>query len=611
VRKVCRGLGQEPLKLTLVSERQHRSPPPRCTCTFSRSGTSSSPRFRPLLRPLALTTRRRSRSELVPASTPRSQDRSSLRPPLPPLPRRQTTLQRRKVRPRSALPAHRGSDPDIFWTAAVANGKGKKGKATKKSAEPVEETPAPAPAPAQQSGPHAFTDFKVESLSADDFVSQLSSATTSPSYPCIRALAVSPWSPPPHPRRMRGELIYITVQTLESEQFTITGAINGFWISKTTNSTFDPSPRAILPKGVRPGPYHSLFELLADISPTFRKNLAPLIARSSRTDLTQSELVASLAITHTQPPAPFLVKSPTHVADPFRTQAAYLITSSTTAEQLPAARDWNDEFGQFYDLPRSTVNDRLFRERLICRTQADFVAAATRGAMAIARGDIAPLNPNEPAAAHTYIHNNLLYTKAEDAAGMYAHVGGDEASRYAAGKDLRGIEILERLDIDGLSVMQTVLVDFLGQRWIAQSLIPGLFKTAREGEGEVALASDGEMVVYPVGDEKAKEAAQAAKENDKAFPSEETPNKDDYPPTASFRIVYGAASPEKPDEKVRAAAYFHETLAKPVAKQMRFAEHTVKAADGKVTKLYTSTDMHGIAAPDGRSYFIDCCEPRF
>lgn len=407
---------------------------------------------------------------------------------------------------------------------------------------------------------------------------------------------------------MRGELIYVTVQTLESEQFTITGATNGFWISKITNTTFDPSPRAVLPKNVRTGAYHSLFELLADISSSFSKNLAPLIARSSRTDLTQSELVASLAITHTQPPAPYLVKPPTHVADPFRTQAAYLLTSSTTAEQLPVARDWNDEFGQFYDLPRATVNDRLLRERLICRTQADFVAAATRGAMSIARGDVPPLNPNEPSAAHTFIHNNLLYTKAEDAAGMYIQSGGDEASRYSAGKDLRGVEILERLDIEGLSMMQTVLVDYLGQRWIVQSLIPGLFKTAREGEAEVALASEGALEVYPAGDEKAQKAAEAAKDADKPFPSAGTLNKDDYPPTAGFRIVYGAASPEKPEEKVRASAYFHEKLAKQVAKQMRFAEHSVKTLDGKTTQLYTSSDMHGIAAPDGRSYFIDCCE---
>ncbi|GAA6023979.1 hypothetical protein JCM8202_004909 [Rhodotorula sphaerocarpa] len=510
----------------------------------------------------------------------------------------------------SSSPAAPAPEQPAEEKAPAVNGKGKKGKAAKKAAEATDAAPESAVAPTSTpapAGPHAFTDFKVETLGKDAFLAQVANAAPAgPSYPCIRSLGVSPWSPPPHPRRMRGEFIYITAQTLESEQYTITGAINGFWISKTTNTTFDPSPRAVLPKGVRPGAYHSLFELLADISPSFRKNLVPLITRSSRADLTQSELVASLAITHTQPPAPYLVKAPQHVADPFRTQAAYLLTSSTTAEQLPAARDWNDEFGQFYDLPRATVNDRLLRERLICRTQADFVAAATRGALSISRGEIPPLNPNEPAAAHTYIHNNLLFTKAEDAARMYLHDGGDEASRYAAGKDLRGIELLERLDVEGLSMMQTVLIDFLGQRWIAQSLIPGLFKTAPQGEGDVALAEDGTPAVYPADDEKAKESAAAAQEADKPFPSEETPNKDDYPPTAAFRIVYGAASPEKPEEKVRAAAYFHEKLARQVAKQMRFAEHVVKTLDGKETMLYTSNDMHGIAAPDGRSYFIDC-----
>ncbi|BGP21157.1 eukaryotic translation initiation factor 3 subunit CLU1/TIF31 [Rhodotorula toruloides] len=486
--------------------------------------------------------------------------------------------------------------------------KGKKAKSVKKTEKAVAE---PTSSPAQdESSTHPFSGWTIDNLKADNYLQHLSSASSLAAIsPCLKSLGVSPWSPPPHPRRLRGDLVYLTVQTLESEQYTITGATNGFWVSKSTNATFDPSPRAVLPKGVRASAYHSLFELLADISPSFRKNLSSLIAKSSRADLSQSDLVGSLAITHTIPAAPYLVKAPQHVADPFRTQAAYLLTSSTTADQLPAARDWNDEFAQFLDLPRSNVDERLLRERLICRTQADFVAAATRGAMAIARGDVQPLNPNEAPAAHTFIHNNLLYTKAEDATGMHAHLGGDEASRYAAGKDLRGIEILERLDIDGLSVMQTVLIDFRGTRWICQSLIPGLFKTARDGEAEILLAGDeqGEKVptTYPADDESAKEAAKKAIESDKPFPAETTPNKDDYPPTSAFRIVYGAADPEKPDSKVRASAYFHE-IAKKVAKQMRFAEHDVKNEAGKVTRLYTASDMHGIAATDGRSYFIDC-----
>ncbi|GAA5933681.1 hypothetical protein JCM1841_005504 [Sporobolomyces salmonicolor] len=502
-----------------------------------------------------------------------------------------------------------------------ASGKGKKGKPAKKAAPAPAPAPEPTPAPASvpsEPSTHAFTNWTLEDLEAANYIQHLTpSAATAATSPCIKSLGVSPWSPPPHARRLRGDIIYLTVQTLESESYTLTGSTSGFWISKTTASIFDPSPRVVLPRGVRQGPYHSLFELLADLSPSFRKNLASLLAKSTRSDLTQSELVASLAITNTLPAAPFLVPAPSHAADPFRTQAAYLLTGSTTAEQLPNARDWNDEFGQFQDLPHSTLNERLLRERLICRTQADFVLAATRGALQIARGDVPPLNPNEPASAHTYIHNNLLFTKAEDSTGLYANgLGGDEASRYAAGKDLKGIELLERLDVDGLSSMQTVLVDYLGARWIVQSLIPGLFKAARDEADELAAKEQekatGEKVerkaveVYPVDDEEAKKAAAAAKEADKPFPSEETPNKDDYPPTSAFRIVYGAANPEIPDEKVRSSTYFHEKLAKQVAKGMRFAEHMVKDQEGREVKLWTASDMHGIAAPDGRSYFIDC-----
>lgn len=492
-------------------------------------------------------------------------------------------------------------------------------KAAPASSEPSQPTTSPAH-PTSESSTHAFTDFKVEDLEKANYLRYLApAASTAATSPCIKSLGISPWSPPPHHRRLRGDLVYINISTLESETFTLTGSTAGFWISKITASNFDPSPRSVLPKGVRSGPYQSLFELLSDISPSFRKNLTSLIAKVLRPDLSQTDLVATVAITNTLPAAPFLVPTPLHAADPLRTQAAYLLTGSTTAEQLPSARDWNDDFGQFYDLPKSDEDQRLLRERLISRTQADLVLAATRGAMQVARGDVPPINPNEPLSAHTFIHNNLLFTKAEDSIGLYTDgLGGNEASRYAAGKDLKGIELLERLDVDGLSVMQTVLVDYQGSRWIVQTLIPGLFKAGRDEAEELAAKAEEKLTgkkpaaktarVYPEGDEAAQEAAETASKEDKPFPSEETSNKHDYPPTSSFRIVYGAADPEDPDATIRNAAYFHENLAKKVAKKMRFAEHKVKTREGKEVNLFTASDMHGIAAPDGRSYFIDCCE---
>lgn len=406
--------------------------------------------------------------------------------------------------------------------------------------------------------------------------------------PCLKAFGVSPWSPPPHARRMRGDIVYLTVTTLEGETVTITGASSGFWISAISQTTFNPLPRPVMPKGIKNSTYHNLFELLTDLSPLFKSNLAVLLAAQNPSHASP-DVLNSLQITHPAPNAPWLVPAPVHTADPFRTQLAYLVTTSTTAETLPPARDWSEELAQARELPRSTMQDRLFRERLVYRTQADFTTAATRGALGIARGDVPPLNPNEPPAAHTFLHNNMLFTRAEDVINAYDHIGGNEAARVAAAKDLAGVNLLERADVEGLHTMATVLVDFCGERWVVQSLIPGLFK-AREDDDEVEVDA---------------EAKKAADEADLPLPSEETPNKADYPPANHFRIVYGSANPELPDEKVRASAYFAK-LARKVAEELKLAEHNVKDQSGRQAKLWTSTDMHGLAALDGRSYFIDC-----
>lgn len=405
---------------------------------------------------------------------------------------------------------------------------------------------------------------------------------------------------------MRGDLVYLTATTLEGESFHITGATSGFWVSKSTNSTFDPLPKVPAPRSLRSTPYHSLFELFSALSAGFLKGLVQLIEAQNPPHPT-TDIYATLAITNSVPAAPWLVPIPVHTADPFRTQIAYLLTSTINAELLPPARDWNDEFAQYKELPTKTIPERLLRERLLSRVHADFVSAATRGALSIARGDVPPLNPNEPQEAHTYIHNNMLFTRADDAIKAFGHVGGNEAAHVAAGKDLAGINALEKLDIQGVNTMATVLVDFCGERWIVQSLIPGLFKTKESEEEAKKVGGEAkEVEVYPVGDEDAKKAAAEAAANDKPFPSIETANKEDYPPTGIFRIVYGSSNPELPDENVRASAYFHQ-LAKKVADEIHLEEHDVKNAGGETVKLWTSTDMHGIAAPDGRSYFIDCC----
>ncbi|KAK4706107.1 protein TIF31, partial [Phenoliferia sp. Uapishka_3] len=502
----------------------------------------------------------------------------------------------------------RGAAPagDVAAPEEEAEVKGKKSKALKKPEAPISAPTEPETESApKENAKHPFSDWSISDLSPFSYLEHLRPATTPAlASPCIKALGISAWSPPPHPRRMRGDIVYLTLTTLEGESYQVTAAATGFWIAKSTPTTFDPTARTPTPRGLRPTPYHSLFELSCALSPSFSKALVKIIETQNPAPQVSTDIYATLAISHAIPASSWLVPAPVHVSDPFRTQLAYLLTTSTNADLLPPARDWNDEFCQYRDLPQGTMSERLLRERLLHRVQCDFVQAGTRGAVSIARGDVPPLNPNEPVEAHTFIHNNMLFTRADDAIKAFAHLGGNDAARVAASKDLQGVNVLEQLDIKGLSTMASVVVDYLGERWVAQSLIPGLFKTTEEDK-EAKEAESKPAVVYPEGDEAAAAAALKAAEEDKAFPSMETPNRDDYPSSGAFRIVYGSGNPEEPDEKIRSSAYF-AALAKSVAEKVNFAEHKVIASDGKVTELWTSTDMHGIAAPDGRSYFIDC-----
>lgn len=514
-------------------------------------------------------------------------------------------------------------DPRVFARSLLpallplaAPSKSKKNQAQKSVVVAPQATPTPTPTPVQSSAPpHAFTGWSLEKLSMTAVLQKLESRTSGPSIPCLSAFGISPWSPPPHTRRMRGDIAYLTITTIEGESYHITGGTSGFWVANSSATKFDPLPRSTMPRNMKKTPYHSLFELFCALSPAFVQGLIRLIEIQNPSPAHAADVLATLPITHASPAAPWVVRQPVHTRDTFRTQLAYLLTSSTTAEQLPPARDWNDELCQFRELPQTTLQERILRERLIYRTQSDFVSAATRGVVSISLGDVPPLNPNEPEEGHTYTHNGMLFQRADDPIKAFEHIGGHEASRVAASKDIAGLELIERLDLDGLHSIATILVDYCGSRWIVQSIPPGLFKSTEQDALEkkaekTGVSTEKPLVVFPEGDVVAIKAAEEAAEADKPFPSEETTNKDDYPPSGSFRIIYGNVLPEEPDVKVRASAYFH-VLAKQVAQSAHLAEHTVYNRDGQPYKLWTSTDMHGVAAPDGRSYYLDCCENPF
>ncbi|XP_065054486.1 clustered mitochondria protein homolog [Rhopilema esculentum] len=291
---------------------------------------------------------------------------------------------------------------------------------------------------------------------------------------CLKDLRYSSWNPPPGPRKLAGDLLYLDVVTLEENKYSITASSNGFYINRTTDVEFDPKPHN------EPCRAQTLVGLLSQVSPLFKKNFSALQRQSVKKH--PLEVV----------PCPYQVYpwiSPLfeHVSDPFRAEDA--VTGRIGyEEQIPGQlRDWNEELQSAKELPRKSTHQRILRDRALYKITSDFVAAATKGAVAVVDGNVMAINPGEDEKLRMYIWNNIFFSFACDSRDHYRRFGGDAAAYAAAGGDLGGVVAFNRLDIEGLYTLGTVIIDYRGYRVIAQSIIPGILQ--REQENSVVYGS--------------------------------------------------------------------------------------------------------------------------
>lgn len=387
------------------------------------------------------------------------------------------------------------------------------------------------------------TATKEYDFSAAPSLSTLLPTETEPAPKTVKSISLSSWNPPPAYLRTKGHLLYLIVTTNEGEQHQITAHVGGFYVNKSSNSKFDPFPRPA-PKA---NAAHSLLTLIEQLSPSFPASFRQLQEYNGRKDA-----LATFQIGNSVPAAPWLVPSPSsqtcsHVPDITRTQEAFLYAGVENTDTL---RDWNEEFQSARELPRDTVQDRVFRERLISKLFADYNDAATKGAALVARGEISPLNPTEGKDAQIFVYNNVFFSFGADGVGTFTSEGGDEAARVATGKDVLGVKLVNQLDIDGLYTPGTVVVDYLGKRIVGQSIVPGIFKQPEPGENQIHYgAVDGKDIV-------------AAEEK--------------------FVPVF---------EKLSQA--------------LRVKKHAVWDKDGKRFDLEASVEMKGLLGTDGRKYVLD------
>ncbi|VDK52139.1 unnamed protein product [Anisakis simplex] len=266
----------------------------------------------------------------------------------------------------------------------------------------------------------------------------------------LKSLAISPYNPPPGPRKMKGDILYLIVETREERRYHITCCTRGFYVNATTDqqSTFKPTPSPSH-KAV----YHSLVDLLSSISPAFRKAYALILKKRSEKHIFE------------RLPTPYQVNS--WVAPSLEQNEDGIRAEDCTQphrigleDHIPGqVRDWNEELQTTHELPKESINERLVRERAIFKIHSDFVSAAIK-----------------------VLFSFLLFTFHVD-----MELGGDAAAHAATSNDLQGVRAYVQLDTPKLFTLGMVIVDYKGYRVTAQSIIPGILE--REQEQSVVYGS--------------------------------------------------------------------------------------------------------------------------
>ncbi|KAI9339174.1 clustered mitochondria-domain-containing protein [Zopfochytrium polystomum] len=475
-----------------------------------------------------------------------------------------------------------GIDLGISYLSTVSDGHDinpsptleEKSSGTKGEKRPAAET--------KKSTLNVFSDYEFNSQPNTSISTLLPDRAPVTTDPCLRSLSVSTWNPPPPQRKLMGDFTYLQATTIEGQSFHITACVAGFYVNRCTEKVFDPNPRT-------PNPLlsHTLPGLLSQASQAFQTRFASLQAAVLRRH--PYEYLLSPLCQY-----PWATRVPTHTADIGRALDSILAAADTA--ELLATRDWNDDIQSARELPQDTPQDRVSREQAIFRNNADFVDSAARGVLAIVAKSIAPINPLETQeASQMYVHGGIFFSHGPDMRDGFDRLGGAAAVHVAVGKDVRGVALLNNLDIRKLRTIATAVVDFKGQRMVAQSIVPGILK--RPQLDPIALPGEDNLEVERTDDNQSK-----SKEDEATAGEQPEPVAGDAATSSIDNIVlYGSIDGGK---TIVADPEFH-ALASEVAKRLHLAEHSVVDAAGKRHNLFLSVETKGIVGDDRRRYFLD------
>jgi protein TIF31 len=302
----------------------------------------------------------------------------------------------------------------------------------------------------------------------------------------LHSFTFSAFNPPPSNRRMMGDFFYLEVLTLEGQTHHITCTANGFFVNSSKNKKFSPSPRHKNNAHID-GMAHELVDLLVELSPSFKRCYSQLCSALDSMVMETlsgdpwfslySEAESSRHLSWNVIASGADGADGVHEQD--RNRAEDHMFDMYGVDERGAMRDWNEEYQQCKDMPRGTIPERLNRARALCKVEQEFTSASKKGAEAILSGFVLPINPMDPPNSYVYVFNNIFFSLSvpgggRDSAGDADGASGD--SILSLKHDLHGVLGLNNADVPGLHTLATVVIDHIGQRIVAQSIIPGILQ---------------------------------------------------------------------------------------------------------------------------------------
>ncbi|OMH84968.1 Clustered mitochondria protein-like protein [Zancudomyces culisetae] len=402
---------------------------------------------------------------------------------------------------------------------------------------------------------------------------------------CVREIIISGWNPVPRNRVQKGDIMYLELTTLEGEKYYITAHRKGFFVNKSSQREFNPEPLA--QNGEKQS--STLIGLIKKLSSAFIRKFDEVQQKIAR--LVPLETIS--AGYSYLPTASWVVSGPAYSTnsgdgsagkgeaskstnatigyDIGRTQSTMLKYGYRGSE---AIRDWNEELQSIKEL--SEANEASIQSTQLLNWQNEFNEAAVSGAMAILEDDVMPLNIGMASAdekeegeeaggvsteddpeQYIYLRENIFFSKANDSRDLFSTIGGKEAAYIAASKDVEGVKLINGItENNSLYTLGTAVIDYRGERVVAQTIVPGILKR-NDNSGDDA----GDSII-------------------------------------SYGSVAGGM-------KIQSNPEFHKLL-EPVANQLKLKPRTIMDGEGTIHELYTSIDVKGIKGTDGRNYLVDC-----